>query len=273
MNAPAIVVIDCDPAALDTLEQTLRGRYANDYTIACFGSPDEALAELTRMADEKAPVALVLAAHGLTGTTGGELLERAGMFHPQAKRALLAPWPATGDRRIARAIYDAMAFGRIDYYALKPATPSDEMFHAAISGFLLEWTKGQHSSPHTVHVIGETWSGRAYELRDTLQRCAAPHAFHLAESESGRELLAHVDEDLDLPLLILPDGQVLVDPSDLEIAHAVSGPIDPDDAEFDLVVVGAGPAGLSAAVTAPPRGFAPSWSTPAASEARRAPVP
>ena len=244
MNSPAIVVVDCDPAARDTLERALRGRYASDYTIACLGSADEALAALERMEDEGAPVALVLAAHELAGTSGGDLLERAGQLHPHAKRALLAPWPATGDRLTARAIYDAMALGRMDYYALKPATPSDELFHAAISSFLLEWSKGRHSSPHTVHVIGETWSGRAYELRDTLQRCAAPHAFHLAESESGRELLAQVDEEVGLPLMILPDGQVLVDPSDLEIAHAVGGAIDPDHAEFDLVVVGAGPAGI-----------------------------
>jgi thioredoxin reductase (NADPH) len=207
------------------------------------------------MENEGAPVALVLVAHELAGTTCGELLERARQLHPHAKRALLVPWPANGDRLTARAIYDSMALGRMDYYALKPATPSDEMFHAAISSFLLEWSKGRLSSPHTVHVIGETWSGRAYELRDTLHRCAAPHAFHLSESDAGRELLAKVDGEVRLPLMILPDGQVLVDPSNLAIAQAVGGAVDPDHAEFDVVVVGAGPAGLSAAVTGASEGL------------------
>ena len=215
----------------------------------------------------------MLVAHGLAGTTGGELLERAGQLHPHAKRALLVPWPATGDRATARAIYDAMAFGRMDYYALKPATPSDELFHAAVSSFLLEWSKGRHSSPHTVHVIGETWSGRAYELRDTLQRCAAPHAFHLADSEVGRELLAAGDGEV-RPAPDDPARRAGAGRSDqLEIAQAVGWAVDPDHAEFDLVIVGAGPAGLSAAVTGASEGLARWWSTRAASEARRPPAP
>ena len=255
MNSPAIVVVDPDPAALDTLERALRNRYASDYTIACAGSAEEALARLERLKEERFPAALVLVAHDLGGTTCIDMLERAGELHPHAKRALLVPWPASGDPLTARAIYDAMALGRMDYYALKPPTPSDEVFHAAVSSFLLEWSKGRHSSPHTVHVIGETWSGRAYELRDTLQRCAAPHAFHLSGSEAGRELLARVDEEVRLPLMILPDGQVLVDPSNLEIAQAVGGAVDPNHSEFDLVVVGAGPAGLSAAVTGASEGL------------------
>jgi thioredoxin reductase (NADPH) len=255
MNAPAIVVVDSDPAALSILEEALRNRYASDYAVIGIGSPEKALARLGALAETGTAVALVLVAEGIAGATGGELLDYAGRLHPLAKRALLVPWPATGDPETAREIYDSMSLGRMDYYALKPATPSDELFHGAISSFLLDWSKGRLSSPHTVHVIGETWSGRAYEIRDTLQRCAAPHAFHLAESEAGRDLLARVDQETGLPLMILPSGEVLVNPTDLEIAKSVSATVDPDHDEFDVAIVGAGPAGLSAAVNSASEGL------------------
>jgi thioredoxin reductase (NADPH) len=104
-------------------------------------------------------------------------------------------------------------------------------------------------------VVGESWSGRAYELRDILERCAIPHAFCLADSEKGRELLADLDADHRLPLMILPDGNVLSDPSDAEVGAAGGAAIDPRQSEFDVVIVGCGPAGLSAAVYAASEGF------------------
>ena len=102
--------------------------------------------------------------------------------------------------------------------------------------------------PHTVHIVGEAWSGRAYELRDVFERCAVPHAFWLADSDEGRGFLAKAGPHAKLPLMILPDGRVLSDPSNAEIAEAAGVPGDFDRAIYDVVIVGAGPAGLSAAV-------------------------
>jgi thioredoxin reductase (NADPH) len=141
-----------------------------------------------------------------------------------------------------------MALGRIDYYLLRPARPSDELFHHAVSGFLLDWAKDRRIASHTVHVVGESWTGRAYELRDILHRCAIPHAFCLADSSEGRELLTKAGPEAKLPLIALPDGTFLSDPTDLEIAKATGTSIDPEHGEFDVAIVGAGPAGLSAAV-------------------------
>ncbi len=90
-----------------------------------------------------------------------------------------------------------MAHGKIDYYVLRPSWTPDEVFHSAVSGFLLEWSHSQRTAPHTIYVIGESWSGRAYELRDVLERCAIPHAFCLADSDKGRQLLAGAGDDLD----------------------------------------------------------------------------
>jgi thioredoxin reductase (NADPH) len=148
-----------------------------------------------------------------------------------------------------------MAHGRIDYYVLRPSTTPDEVFHQAVSSFLLEWSHSQRTAPHTIHVVGESWSGRAYELRDVLERCAIPHSFCLADSEKGRRLLAAADDQARLPAVVFPNGRVLADPTDAEIAAAAGAAVDPRQSDFDVVIVGSGPAGLSAAVYGASEGF------------------
>ena len=248
MPAPVLLAVEDDPAALSDVERELRDRYGRSYRVTCTCSPDEALATLTRLSDAGDEVALVLAAQWLSGTTGSELLGDVRRLHPHAKRGLLVPWGAWAHRPTAEAIFDAMAMGRIDYYVLRPAASPDEVFHQAISSFLLEWTRDRRIAPHTVHLVGEAWSGRAYELRDVFQRCAIPHAFCLAESREGRELLAKAGPDAKLPVIVLPDGRVLSNPTNVEITEATGGSIELQRDDFDLVIVGAGPAGLSAAV-------------------------
>jgi thioredoxin reductase (NADPH) len=243
-----LLAVDADPDALGRVERELRDRYATSYRVVGTGSPDEALAILTRLANAGEDVALVLAAQWLSETTGSELFERVRLLHPHARRGLLVSWGEWGDRRTAEAIFESMALGRIDYYVLRPATSPDELFHQAISSFLLEWTEARLIAPHTVRVVAEAWAGRAYELRDTLQRCAVPHAFYLSDSEEGRVVLAKTGAGARLPLMVLPDGQVLSDPTNMEIADATGAWIDPDRENFDVIIVGAGPAGLSAAV-------------------------
>jgi thioredoxin reductase (NADPH) len=141
-----------------------------------------------------------------------------------------------------------MAMGRIDHYVLSPTGSPDEVFHEAVSSFLLEWARDRRSVPQTVHIVGDEWSGRAYELRTVFEQCAVPHAFWLADSDKGRELVAKAGEDAVLPLMVLPDGRVLSDPTDAELADAAGAPADLEAEAFDVVIVGAGPAGLSAAV-------------------------
>ena len=159
-----------------------------------------------------------------------------------------------------------MALGRIDYYVLRPSRHPDEVFHQAVSSFLLEWATAA-DVPHTVHIVGESWSGRAYELREVFERCAVPHAFCLADSDEGRELLAGAGASAKLPLMVLPDGRCSSDPTNAEIARA-GWPRRPEGQRLRRGHRGRGPAGLSAAVYGASEGFARSWSTRAASAAR-----
>jgi thioredoxin reductase (NADPH) len=249
------VAVDDDREALDNVETELRERYARDYTVICESTAEGALATLYKLQADDAEVALVLAGQWLAGMTGDELLGRVHNLHPHAKRGLLISWGGWGDPATGEAIFDAMAQGRIDYYVIRPSASPDEVFHQAVSSFLLEWSQAQRVAPHTIHVIGESWSGRAYELRDVLGRCAIPHAFCLADSPKGQGLLAKVDGDHKLPLIILPTGAVLSDPSDAELAAAAGAGVDPEHGEYDVVIIGAGPAGLSAAVYGASEGF------------------
>jgi thioredoxin reductase (NADPH) len=243
-----LLAVDADPVELDNVERELRDRYTSGYRVICTTSAEEALEVLTRLSEDREEVALVLAGQWLPETTGAELLERVRQLHPHAKRVLLVAWGEWGNRPTAKAILDAMALGRIDYFVLRPAVSPDELFHHAICGFLLEWTEAQRIAPQTVRVVGETWSGRAHELRNALQQCAVPHAFYLSGSEEGRGVLAKAGEPTPLPILVLPDGQVLCDPTNREVADSTGVAIADEGDEFDVVIVGAGPAGLSAAV-------------------------
>jgi thioredoxin reductase (NADPH) len=248
MPIPVLLAVDEDPDVLELVGTQLVQRYARDYRVECLGDPGEALRTLMELADAGEEVALVLAGKSLSDTTGGGLLEQVRELHPHAKRALLVRPEAWADKPSAEAIRGSIALGRIDYYVVRPAGSPDEVFHEAVSSFLLEWASDRRIVPHTVHIVGEAWSGRAYELREVFERCAAPHAFCLADSDQGRELLAKAGSDAKLPLMVLPDGRVLSDPSNAEIAEAAGATTDFQEHAYDVVIVGAGPAGLSAAV-------------------------
>ncbi len=197
----------------------------------------------------------VLAGETLDGMSGSELLESARRLHPHAKRGLLISWGEWGVPATGQAIYESIASGRIDHYVLRPSPPPDELFHHTISGWLLEWAESQRVSPYTINIVGESWSGRAYELRELLGSCAIPHAFSLADSDEGRDLLADAEGIGGLPLVIFPDGKVLRDPTNEEIVEASGAAVNTTAVDFDLVIVGAGPAGLSAAVYGASEGF------------------
>jgi thioredoxin reductase (NADPH) len=255
MSRPALVAVDEDADALGDVERELHDRYARHYRVICLRSSHEARARLEDLATAGEEVALVIAGQWLSGMTGTELLDEARHLHPHAKRGLLIAWGGWGDQATGEAIFDAIAHGHIDHYLLRPSESPDELFHQAISSLLLEWAEARRASPYTIHVVGESWSGRAYELREVLERCAIPHSFCLADSNDGRALVAEVGEGAKLPLVIFPDGTCLTDPSDAEIARAAGSPVNPEGMDFDLVIVGAGPAGLSAAVYGASEGF------------------
>jgi thioredoxin reductase (NADPH) len=254
MTQPVLLAID-DDASLGDVERELQDRYARHYRVVCLRSPIEARERLEDLAASGVEVALVLAGQWLAGMTGSEVLDEVRRLHPHAKRALLIAWGDWGQKATGEAIFDGIADGRFDHYVLRPSQSPDELFHQTISSMLLEWAEANRAAPYTVHIVGESWSGRAYELRETLQQCAVVHNFCLADSAQGQELVAAARDGAQLPLVVFPDGNVLENPTDAEIAAATGSAINPERLDFDVVIVGAGPAGLSAAVYGASEGF------------------
>ncbi|HEY6731639.1 MAG TPA: FAD-dependent oxidoreductase [Solirubrobacterales bacterium] len=255
MPDPVLLAIDEDERALREVERELIDRYSRSYRVVCVASVEEAMAELQSLATAGDDVALVLAAQAFAGMTGSELLGKVRDLHAHAQRGLLIEWGAWGDGSTAEEIFEAMARRQIEYYVIRPSQTPDELFHQSVSTFLLEWAHARRVSPHTVHIVSESWIGRAQELKEVLGRCAVPHSFLLADSPDGRALVAETGGEEPLPLVVFPNGTVLTNPTNLELASAAGATIDPDRREFDVIIVGGGPAGLSAAVYGASEGF------------------
>ncbi|HEX8645331.1 MAG TPA: FAD-dependent oxidoreductase [Thermoleophilaceae bacterium] len=253
----ALVAVDDDTAALGRIAEELRRRYGADYDVRCASSPRDALTELEQMRDAGVQVAVVLAAQWMEEMRGPELLARVRELHPLARRALLIPWGGWGDRPTADAVMRAMALGQIDYYVLKPWYSPDEYFHRTICEYLHEWSRAAALRPQEVAVVAELRSARTHEMRSLLARNGVPHRFHAPDSDEARRLLDAAGlEFTGAPVVTMLDGRVLVDPSATELAGAYGVSTEVEDArEFDVVVVGAGPGGLAAAVYAASEGL------------------
>jgi thioredoxin reductase (NADPH) len=255
---PVLFAVDDDALALERIDRELSRRYASDYRVVCERSPAVALRKLEDLKERGRDVALVLADQWMPEMTGSEVLARVRMLHPHAKRGLTLAWGAWGDPKTRAAVLRAMGTGDIDYYVLKPWWMPDEQFHRTIAEFLYEWTRAAPYASREVEVIGESWSVRSHELRSLLARNGIPHVFHANDSPIGRRRLAEVGQvDAGAPIAVMLDGRVLVDPSNVELASAfgASTSLATERQDFDLVVIGAGPAGLAGAVYATSEGL------------------
>jgi thioredoxin reductase (NADPH) len=254
---PLILAVDEDPHALERITHELQ-RYARDYQVICGPSTEAALAQLERLREAGEHVAVVLAARGTGELTGEALLERVHHLHPHAKRALLIPWGGWAEEDTAAAIKEAMALGYIDYYALKPWSSPDEVFHRLVSEFLQEWRRQNAPGRRELTVVADPRSPRGYALRAHLARTGVPHAFHLPDSTDGLDFLRACDQEgAGVPVVLLEDGTPLVDPDPGDLAQygtRMQTEID-RRGPYDVVIVGAGPAGLAAAVYASSEGL------------------
>jgi thioredoxin reductase len=256
MDRPNIVVVSRDEQVRRALGGELDRRYGDDYDIVTVESP-QAADRLGELADADRPVALVIAGVGGVDTDGIPVIADARHHHPTALYVAAVRW---GDFETAGPIFDALTVGRLDHWVLRPETERDEEFHRSITDLLSEWASRRGNEFEAVRIVGEQWDSRSQELRDLFGRNRIPIGFHDVASERGQRILADLGlTDPDLPVLMLRFGAkqpVLTNPTNLEIADAFGLMTPPPAGEvFDVVIVGAGPAGLAAAVYASSEGL------------------
>jgi thioredoxin reductase (NADPH) len=246
MARPVVLVVDDDGNVLAALEAALARRFGADYQILTERSPAAGLQALERLRRQDLPVAVVIADQWMPRMTGLELLAHSRQLHPSARRLLLI---GVWDRSANQPMSQAMTLGRLDGWVLKPWEPAEEHLYLPVSEQLTDWIRATGQPGFVaIRIVGEPWTPRSHEVRDLLDRNAIPYQFFPHDSEAGRQLLRESGQDgTRLPVLVLFDGRVLVDPSNAEGAAAIGIATQPEPGRYDLVVVGAGPAGLSAA--------------------------
>jgi thioredoxin reductase (NADPH) len=251
-GSPVLFIVDADPQARVVAESALARRFGPDYRVLAAGTPQDALTALQRLADQGSEVALVAADLRLPGMDGVELLERAHALHPRSWRVLLVAM----DRYHTRVPFTelatlqrATALGRIDFSVVKGWVTPEEWLYPQIQEALTAWTIA-HRPGHVVYrIVGERWAPRSHELRDLLTRNSVPFEFCAADSEAGQQLIKDLAIDVRrLPAVIHHDGSVQHDPSFADVAAAHGIETRPSPEVYDLAIVGAGPAGLAAAV-------------------------
>jgi thioredoxin reductase (NADPH) len=224
-------------------------RYGSDYDVRIETSARAALAHLGR-----APaVALVIAGCWRDPETGIELLREAMALRPSAKRLLLRDWYAWIP---ADLIQEAGGLGAIDHCTHKPWDPAEVGLHPAVTSLLAEWARANRPRLEVVRVVGEERSRRSHELRDLLDRFGIPCAFHGAASPAGQRTLAAAGVEAETsPVVAFLDGRMLVRPSNAQVVEALGARTRVQRSRYDLAIVGAGPAGLAAAVSASSEGL------------------
>jgi thioredoxin reductase (NADPH) len=239
----AILTVDDDPGVSRSVARDLRRRYGAQYRIVRAESGGQALDALREMKLRGDQVAVLLADYRMPQLSGIEFLEQAMDLYPTARRVLLTAYADTN------AAIDAINVVDLDHYLLKPWDPPEEKLYPVIDALLEQWLATDHRPVPETKVVGHRWSARSSDVREFLARNQVPYRWYLSEDEEGKRLLtaAGVDE-LRLPVVITPDGDVLIEPTDAELATRVGLNTRPADQFYDLVVVGGGPAGLGAAV-------------------------
>ena len=248
---PAVILaVDDQRESRDRLQAELVGRYGRDYRVMIESSPVSALAALRTMQANNEPVAVVMARLWMTEMNGRDMLSAAKDIHPRTKRAVLIPFGGWGDGATAEAIRGGVASGCIDYYLLQPWKVPDEVFHRTLGEFLYEWARSYEGTPKEVVVLAERGSPRGHELRNLLTRNGIPNLYVPSDSPDGESRLAALGfAGRREPIVTVIGGTVLVDPSNRELAESygvVTSLI--GSPEFDVAIIGAGPAGLAAAV-------------------------
>ncbi len=244
MSKPIILTLDDDPHVLRAVERDLRANYGAEYRISRADSGQAALELLAEWKRRGQVAALFLVDQRMPNMTGLEFLEKASAIYPDARRVLLTAYADT-DAAIA-----AINQVQLDHYLLKPWDPPEEKLFPVLSDLLDDWQMMHQPAFDGVRLVGHQWTADSHRIKDFLARNHVPYLWmDVALNAEARDLLNMVeDSEPALPMLFFSDGTHLSNPSNRAVADRIGIQTVADKPLYDLLVVGAGPAGLAAAV-------------------------
>jgi thioredoxin reductase (NADPH) len=251
MATPVILTVDDEPQVLNAIERDLRQHFRGEYRIVKAGSGTDALDALRKLKERATPVALLLSDQRMPGMSGTEFLDQARGIHPDARKILLTAYADT-----EAAIASINKIG-LDHYLMKPWDPPEENLFPIMDELLSDWAANVRQPYDGIRVAGTLWSKTSHDAKDFLARNRIPYQWLDIEKDSEAKALVDAVESgtHQLPVVFFPDGGVLVEPDMRELAEKVGMHTQATGDFYDVVIVGAGPAGLGAGVYAAAEGY------------------
>ena len=244
MKRPIIFAIDDDPQVIRAIARDLRSEYKKEYRILSTDSTEEALASLKELKKQGEEVAVFLSDQRMPDMLGVEFLQKAREFFPASKKVLLTAYSDI-DAAI-KAINDV----QLDYYLTKPWDPPSEKLYPVLNDLLEDWQSHYTPDYEGIKVIGYQYSPKSHEVKDFLAGNLIPYRWLDVENNTKACELLGVNSiaEKDLPVIFFEDQSYLVNPSINQLAEKIGMNVQATEQLYDVVIIGAGPAGLAAAV-------------------------
>ena len=244
MKKPIIFAIDDDPQVIRAIARDLRNKYRQDYRILSTELPQEALESLQDLKKKNEEVAVFLTDQRMPKMLGVEFLEQAKAYYPNAKKVLLTAYSDID------AAIKAINEVQLDYYLSKPWDPPEEKLYPILDDLLEDWQSRFVPGFQGIKVIGYQYSPKSHEVKDFLAGNLIPYQWlDVEKNDKACEMLElNGIAEKDLPAIFFEDDSFLMDPSINEVAEKVGMNVEATDSLYDVVIIGAGPAGLAAAV-------------------------
>jgi thioredoxin reductase (NADPH) len=244
MPKPVIITVDDEQQVSNAIERDLRKHYRNDYQILKTNSGPQALETVHQLKQRNTPIALFLADQRMPDMGGTEFLTEAMKFYPDARKVLLTAYADTD------AAISAINNVGLDYYLMKPWDPPEQNFYPVLDDLLGDWQATAQLPYDGIRVAGTLWSCNCHNIKDFLSRSQIPYQWlDIEQNNEARELIESVNsKEHQLPVVFFPDGSVLINPDITELAEKAGLQTKATQPYYDLIIIGAGPAGLAGAV-------------------------
>ena len=244
MPKAIILTVDDEIQVLNAVERDLRRHYRGEYRIVKASSGEEALETVQKLKLRNESVALLLADQRMPNMSGTEFLTAAQDYYPEARKVLLTAYADTA------AAVDSINKIGLDYYLMKPWDPPEQTLYPVLDDLLSDWQATVPLPYDGIRVAGTLWSPSCHRVKDFLARNRIPYQW--LDIEKNKEAKVMVDgvskEKRRIPVVFLPDGEVLIDPNNLTLAQRCGLQTEATEPFYDVIIIGAGPAGLGAAV-------------------------